>query len=490
MKIKSGMLLIVLSVISLLVAASFQPSEAVATKARKTATAEAGDKWAATPKASFDAGKISDMSDFDPATWQSPTGDTIKIGYINSFSGPAAINGQLHFAPIAFAVHDINKRGGIWVDGKKKLVELIKADHMSKADQCKKVAERLILQEKVHILMGTSGSHLMKIISDTAAKYKIIAVNEGSVADSLMDAQSFNRYTFMPSFTTDQAARALAYYYGQIRKKEKKFYILNQDYALGHEFAESFKQGLKKFFPEAQIVGEDYHKLFLTDYAPYLTKIKASGAEVIFSGDWTPDSGNLLKQARQMGITLPVANLYMDEPNELHDIGVEGTKGLVNIDQQDTFPFFKESGRAKLHKAWNDQWKTWKTPPYNSKLFAHCISSMGTYNQVTYWMLSVIERAKSTNADKIIKVWEGDTYRFANGKVAKMRACDHKTIQDLLVTEFGTPEEQKQAFNVPPYYFFQGCSYHAKGYKIPAGKVLPSMDQKIDQCRGKNLWGE
>ena len=48
----------------------------------------------------------------------------------------------------------------------------------------------------------------------------------------------------------------------------------------------------------------------------------------------------------------------------------------------------------------------------------------------TYWLFSVIERAKSTNADKIVQTWEGDTYRMANGKVIKMRACDHKAIQD------------------------------------------------------------
>ena len=86
--------------------------------------------------------------------------------------------------------------------------------------------------------------------------------------------------------------------------------------------------GLKEFYPEAQIVGEDYHKLFLTDFAPYLTKIKASGAEVVWTGDWHPDAGNLLKQSRQMGMFIPFANLFMDEPTSLVEVGVEGTKGL------------------------------------------------------------------------------------------------------------------------------------------------------------------
>ncbi len=141
---------------------------------------------------------------------------------------------------------------------------------------------------------------------------------------------------------TDQVGRGIAYYYGQIKKKEKKFYILCQDYSFGRAMADGFKKGLKEFYPEAEIVGEDYHKLFLTDFAPYLEKIKASGAEVIYTGDWIPDAANLLKQARQMGIKLPFAHIFLDEPNFLHEVGVEGTNGLVQLSQYGTEnPAFK-----------------------------------------------------------------------------------------------------------------------------------------------------
>jgi hypothetical protein len=102
-----------------------------------------------------------------------------------------------------------------------------------------------------------------------------------------------------------------------------------------------------------------------------------------------------------------------------------------------------------------------------------------------YWLLSVIERAKSTDPEKIIKVWENDTYRFANGKVIKMRACDHKAIQDLMVTEFVPWEQQKASFNIPPYYWFKGASFNGPGVMIPAEKVMPWMDPKLDRCAGK-----
>jgi ABC-type branched-subunit amino acid transport system substrate-binding protein len=444
------------------------------------------------PNAAFDADKMSDMSDYDPGNPVIPTGDTIKLAVVVSFSGPASIQGQAYFALVQWAAHDINKRGGIWVDGKKKLVQVIKADHMSKPDVCKKICERMALQEKVHAFLGTDGSHLMKVINEVANKYKIISVNIGALADDIHNATNFTRYAFHSYYSTEQTGRALGYYYGQIRKKEKKFYILNQDYGFGHLMAESFKTGLKEYFPEAQVVGEDYHKLFLTDFAPYLTKIKNSGAEVIFSSDFLPDGANVVKQARQMNINLPFANLFMNEPTMLHEIGVEGTKGLTHIDSFDMpDPFKAAPGYAKYYKAWTAAAAKWKSP--NNSLFMKYVGTAGNGASLvmeTYWLLSVMERAKSTDPEKIIPVWEGDTYRYANGKLVKMRACDHKAIMDLGVSEYVPPEQQKISMTIPPYYWFKGCSFTGKTYKVPADKALPWMDQNLDRCKGKNGWGE
>ena len=484
-------------IVALLTFTSFGLSTALGAKSVKMDKAAqeekpiAGSMAEKVPKPNdvFDVDKISDMSDFDPAHWIPPKGDTIKIAMVQPFSGPGALNGQIFIAPLMYAAHDINKRGGILVDGKKKLIEVIAADHMSRPDQCKKICERMVLQEKVHILMGTSGSNLMKIINEVANKYKILAVNEGSLSDDLMDATNFGRYSFMATPDTSQIGRGLAYYFGQIRKKEKKFYILCQDYSFGHSMAETFKQGLQDFYPEAQIVGEDYHKLFITDFAPYLTKIKASGADVIYTGDWLPDAGNLLKQARQMGINLPFANLFMNEPNNLSEVGVEGTKGLIHIDIYNAPQPFKFNPQGiKSYKVYHNLWLTkWKTPPYNSNLFKH---GGGLYGDIPYWLFSVIERAKSLDPEKIIQVWEGDTYRIPNGKIVKMRACDHKMISDLVVEEYVPPEQQKINMTIPPYYWFKEYSAAGPSWLIPAGKNLPWMDQKLDRCKGKNNWGE
>jgi len=193
MKCIGKSVLIILCTFSLFSLTIYSPSTAMAAKADK------GPKV----NAAFDASKMGDMSDFDPANPIIPTGDTIKIALVASFSGPGSLSGQVYWASALWAVHDINKRGGILVDGKKKLVELIKADHMSRLDQCKKVTERMILQEKVHFLWGTNGGNMMKVINETANKYKVIVLNAGAGADTLHDATNFTRYSFMTMSTTD-----------------------------------------------------------------------------------------------------------------------------------------------------------------------------------------------------------------------------------------------------------------------------------------------
>ncbi len=435
---------------------------------------------AAATNAKYDFSQMPDMSDFDPNAPKKLGGDTIKIAVIAAFSGPGAPTGEAFYLGVSWAAHDINKRGGVMVDGKKKMIEVLKADNQSRPDITKKVTERMILQEKVDILWGSHMSHLTKVVALLGKRYKKIHINATSLSDELMEGRNFSKYSFMVSFSTEQIGRAMAYYYGNIRKKEKKFYILCQEYLFGRALADAFKMGLKEYFPDAQVVGEDYHRLYLTDFAPYLTKIKASGAEVIFTGDFNPDAANLLKQTRQMGIKLPFANVFINDPVTLAEVGPKGGTGLVNITQAGTGnPVFKSEEYIKYYKSWNNLWRNkWKAP-YDKAIYQHPLGNMSIYLASVYWAASVLERAKTTNPEKIIEIWEGDSYQMPNGKLITMRACDHKMITALHSYEFVPPEQQKQAFNIPPYYWFEKTAGAGPVHEIPADKVQPKADSKL-----------
>jgi ABC-type branched-subunit amino acid transport system substrate-binding protein len=157
-------LAILIGIFFLFAMAVYNPSPAMAQKAGKKAQKATAAKasynevawetWSK-PNTAFDAAKMGDMSGYDPAKWVNPEGDTIKIAVVWPHSGPGALNGQLAWACVTFAAYDINQRGGILVDGKKKKIALFKADSMSRPDQAKKICERMVLQEKVHVLLGT-----------------------------------------------------------------------------------------------------------------------------------------------------------------------------------------------------------------------------------------------------------------------------------------------------------------------------------------------
>ena len=111
-------------------------------------------------KARFEVNKMADMSDFDPNNFPNPTGDTIKIavvGYL--FRSGCCGTGEGFWLNAMWAAHDYNKRGGIMVDGKKKLIQLFKADTASRPAQAKKICEQMVLQEGVKFLWGADEPH-------------------------------------------------------------------------------------------------------------------------------------------------------------------------------------------------------------------------------------------------------------------------------------------------------------------------------------------
>ena len=98
---------------------------------------------------------------------------------------------------------------------------------------------------------------------------------------------------------------------------------MNQDYAFGHAVADDFKKVISKEIPDVKIVGEDYAPIGTKDFGPYISKILASGAEIIFTGNYGVDLANMMKQGAQMGIKLPIryATYFMDDDVQLPDIG-------------------------------------------------------------------------------------------------------------------------------------------------------------------------
>ena len=419
----------------------------------------------------FDATKMSDMSSFDPNTVEQPKGDTIKLGYMQIMSGPAAGNGELFWPVVNWVAYDLNKRGGILVDGKKKKIEIIKGDTQGKPAATKQEAERLCLEEKVDVLWGTSGSHLAKVISDVAGKYKVPFMNCLALSNELMDEKNFNRYTFQTLSNTTQWNMAMAYYWS--KQPQTKFYILNQDYLYGHSMANEFKKALALYKPEAEIVGEDYHELWLKDFAPFLTKVMAAQPQVLYTADWMPDAENLLTQARKMGLDLPIANIYVTNPDAYKMVGTDGSKNLVTGYSWMSGDSPKTPGQKKLMEEWHKQWLKWKDP-YNKLIYKWPDLVIGQTISDTYWLFDVIEKAGSTDPEKIIAVWEGYEYHSMQG-TRIMRPEDHQALFPMYVG--ATTYPTKEVY--PGAVFTEGYAGIHDVTTIPMEKCTPPIPEGL-----------
>jgi branched-chain amino acid transport system substrate-binding protein len=79
----------------------------------------------------------------------------------------------------------------------------------------------------------------------------------------------------------------------------KKVYLINQDYSFGHQVETSAKRYLTAARPDIAVVGEERHPIGrVKDFAPYVAKIKAAGADTVITGNFGPDLVLLIKAAR------------------------------------------------------------------------------------------------------------------------------------------------------------------------------------------------
>jgi len=413
-----------------------------------------------------------DLSKYDPNKQTFPTsGETIKIAIWDIFSGVNAYTGEAYYAVLGFVAQDINSQGGIKVDGKMKKIQIIKADTQARPDPGKRAAEKAILEDKITVFTGTAGSHVAKAGMMVAKQYKTIYINNGAVSDELMDLPDWNEYVFRTTGTSSTTGKALAYFF--VKRPETKFYILAQDYLWGHSSTGAFKKALKDYKPKAQIVGEEFFPVFTKDFAPYLEKVRASGAEVIIQMAWGADNENLVKQSRQLGLKsplnpdyyIPMASPWIDDPRPLEVIGGPAGRGLVLCSE-----FYLDRGVPNVKRLcdiWNSRWKTWKAP-YNTALYQWPIGAW--YRMLTsyYWYAQVLQKAGSTDPQKVIAAWEGDTFDFFGWK-HYMRPDDHQVIADRAIAEMVFPNTWDMPDN----------AYMGDPTWIPAGKCMPTFDQRL-----------
>jgi branched-chain amino acid transport system substrate-binding protein len=335
--------------------------------------------------------------------------DTVTIVQLDPLSGPMKSIGDMSIFGAQFAVDEINAAGGLL--GKK--IKFLPEDSQLRPDVAARKATKAIMQDGAQFIFQLTSTAIAQALMDVAEKNKVIYVNFGAESDFLT-GKNFNKYSFRTCFTTTNRARAYAEFFKT--KPWRKFYLMNQDYAFGHAVADDFKKVMAKEIPDLKIVGTDFAPMGHKDFGPFISKIIASGAEVIYTGNYGVDLANLIKQGAQMGLKARYATYFMDDTVFLPDIGQAAVGSFVNstylptIDTPENKAFLE-----RWHKKFKDTQYPWPA------------ANLGYAYNGAMFFFEAVKKAKSFDPEAIIKAWEGMEYKSLVGKQI-MRACDHQIM--------------------------------------------------------------
>src|ERR1700712_3173336 len=200
--------------------------------------------------------------------------DVIRIGHLTPRTGFLGPLGEFAVQAAQLAVEEINAAGGI--AGRK--VELLSEDSVNPQTASAK-AERMVQRDRVACLVGEINSASALAISQVAQREKILFINTGANSDALRGADC-KRFMFHVEAQNTMMVRAAGR--ALVEKgliKGKKVYALTADYAFGHDL---LKQA-KKFFiaNEATLAGEDLIPTELTDFSPFLLKVRQGRPDLV-----------------------------------------------------------------------------------------------------------------------------------------------------------------------------------------------------------------
>jgi branched-chain amino acid transport system substrate-binding protein len=278
------------------------------------------------------------------------------------------------------------------------------------------------IDQGVRYIIQGNGSSVALALSDAVTKHnernpgkEVIYLNDAAVDPDLtnskcsywhfrFDADTSMKMEAMSSFMVDQ-------------KDIKKVYILGQNYSHGVQVAKYAKETLGRKRPDIQIVGEDLHPLAqVRDFAPYIAKIKASGADTVITGNWGSDLSLLVKAAMEGGFAGNFYTYYAGVTGTPTALGTNGAGKVYQI----AYSHYNMGGQM-------DKWMTEFKTKYNDDFYT------GSVIRVYQMLGAAMAKAKSTDPVKVAAALEGLRVDSFNGEV-EMRKFDHQLQQPLYMT--------------------------------------------------------
>jgi len=347
------------------------------------------------------------------------SGQTVKIAMIEGLSGPMGNVGTNQFKSWQYVAAHLNAREN--PAGVK--FEIVPMDSKSSPQEAINLLKAAV-DQGIHYVAQGNGSNVALPLADAVAKSnernpgkEVIYMNYAAV-DPASTNEKCNYWHFRFDADTSMKMGALTNFMkgqGEIHN----VYLVNQNYSHGHQVAKYFKEGIERNRPDVKIVGEDYVALGqVKDFAPYVAKMRAAGADTLVTGSWGQDFTLLVKAMNDAGLNIPIYAYYA---------GVSGTptalaQGKIAEVYQIAYNHSNYPGRmGELMKGFKAQ--------YNDDFYTFSV-----YNALVA-LSDAMAKTKSTDPVKVAAALEGLRFDGFNGE-AEMRATDHQLQLGMWISKW------------------------------------------------------
>lgn len=387
--------------------------------------------------------------------------DTLKFAFLGSLSGPFALQGEETLKSLQAAADVVNARGGI--DGRQ--IELVPFDNKGSPQDSLIVLKQAIDQNIRFIVSGVS--NVAAAVSDAVAKHnartpdrQVLFIDYGALDPALTESKC-NFWHFRFESHADMQLDVLTRYMAK-QPSVRKVYLINQDYAFGQAVSRSGKEMLAARRPDIQIVGDELIPFGkVKDFAPYIAKIRASGAESVLTSNWGNDLSLLIKEGNESKLEVTYYTLlatFFGTPSLIGPHGVDRVKTIT--------PWDINVADAPRQKALLEARAKYKALSNLNYLPAYRVFDM------------LAEAAKKANAVeplKIARALEGLKYMGPSGE-SWMRADDHQMIAPMYMMTW------VKAGQAGAQYESEGSGF---GWRpeafIPARDVVPQVRCRMER---------
>ncbi|HSR10465.1 MAG TPA: ABC transporter substrate-binding protein [Thermodesulfobacteriota bacterium] len=368
----------------------------------------------------------------------------IKIGIIDTYTGPPTTFTYDVRDAFKLAVDEVNAKGGVL--GRK--IEFTTRDDKFKVDLALSMAKELVMNEKVDMLVGTINSAGALAVSEFAKTEKIPFLATFSKSEKITGEKG-HRYVFSITENTAMIGKAAAV--GLAKKPFVKYWIAGDDYEYGHALADGVWGHLKKIKPNVELAGQSWWKVGEPELTPYLTAVTSAKPDAVIFATGGASMVNVMKAAKATGFAerIPMYIHTATELSTLQPLGLEAPEKVIGTSNYHFY--YPDNGKNRAFvKAFKD---AYKREPKVGALYGYITA---------HFITQALTKAGKMDREKFIDAIEKMKVDTPVGEV-EMRDVDHQAMLPMFM---GVTKK------VPEYPFLIAGDI----VTIPAKDVMPTPE--------------